>query len=76
MFMQINNYRKIFNLNKKVALVVGSSRGIGLELAKGLKDYGSKVYCLGRTEKPRASVAAIPNTAFGGNFRPSPKTKS
>ena len=49
------NYKNIFDLNKKIAIVLGSSRGIGLELAKGLSDYGSKVYCLGRTKKVNLS---------------------
>lgn len=39
-----------FNLNGKTALVTGGSRGLGLEIAYGLREAGAKVALLARRE--------------------------
>jgi gluconate 5-dehydrogenase len=40
--------QKIFDLDKRVVLITGSSRGIGLALAQGLGDAGAKIILNGR----------------------------
>ncbi|MFA5240436.1 MAG: SDR family NAD(P)-dependent oxidoreductase, partial [Phycisphaerae bacterium] len=37
-------YNSIFDLKNKVAVVVGGAGLIGSEIAKGLSDFGAKVY--------------------------------
>jgi NAD(P)-dependent dehydrogenase (short-subunit alcohol dehydrogenase family) len=39
------DYRSIFDLNSKTALVVGSGRGIGEAGAHGLAAFGARVFC-------------------------------
>ena len=45
------NYKDIFKVKNKIVLVTGSSRGIGLEIAKGFLDNQAIVYSLGRSKK-------------------------
>ena len=45
------NYKDIFKVKNKIVLVTGSSRGIGLEIAKGFFDNQAIVYSLGRSKK-------------------------
>jgi NAD(P)-dependent dehydrogenase (short-subunit alcohol dehydrogenase family) len=40
---------ELFNLEDKVALVTGGSRGIGYIMAQGLLQAGAKVYITART---------------------------
>jgi NAD(P)-dependent dehydrogenase (short-subunit alcohol dehydrogenase family) len=40
---------ELFNLEDKVALVTGGSRGIGYMMAQGLLQAGAKVYITART---------------------------
>ena len=42
---------KIFDLTGKVALITGSSQGIGFALAEGLAEAGAKIILNGRDEK-------------------------
>lgn len=63
---------QLFNLSGKLALISGSSQGIGLTLAKGLSDAGAAVVLNGRDEQKlelaaeqlRASGASVHTAAF------------
>jgi len=48
-----------FNLQGKVALVTGSSSGIGAGIALGLARAGADVICHGRGDEAEATSAAI-----------------
>ena len=48
----------LFDLSGKLALVTGSSQGIGLTLAKGLAEAGAKVILNGRDKAKLAAAAA------------------
>ena len=55
-----DNIRKLFSLDDAVALVTGSSAGIGLALARGLAEAGARVVVNGRDPgKVEAVVAAL-----------------
>ena len=41
----------LFNLESQVALITGSSQGIGLGLAKGLAQFGARIVLNGRDSK-------------------------
>ncbi|HWT08296.1 MAG TPA: SDR family oxidoreductase [Roseomonas sp.] len=57
--------RALFDLTGRLALVTGSSQGIGLALAKGLAEAGAKVVLNGRdASKLEAARAAIPGAAI------------
>ena len=47
----------LFNLDGKVAVVTGGTRGIGMMIARGLLDAGASVYVSSR--KPEAGDAAV-----------------
>lgn len=55
-----------FNLKKQTALVTGSSRGLGFEIAKGLAKSGAHVLINGR-DKESTAIAVDQIRAFGGS---------
>ncbi len=48
---------RLFNLQGKVALVTGGSRGIGYMIAQGLLQAGARVYITARNEAPCMEAA-------------------
>ena len=55
-----DNIQKLFSLDGVVALVTGSSGGIGLALARGLAEAGARIVVNGRdAPKVKAAVAAL-----------------
>jgi len=55
----------LFDLGGRLALITGSSQGIGLSLAGGLAEHGAKVVLNGRDRaKLEAAAAAIPYASF------------
>ena len=45
--------------NEKVILITGSSKGIGLEIAKKLANYNTKIIVTGKTEKTIKSAVEL-----------------
>jgi len=60
----------LFDIAGKVALVTGSSRGIGFALARGLLDAGCRVILNGRDEDRLAAAAQQLRTVTGGEVVP------
>ena len=60
--------QRLFSLDDVVALVTGSSGGIGLALARGLAEAGARVVVNGRdpTKVAAATVIAVMNGCFMG----------
>jgi len=55
----------LFDLNGKVAIVTGSSRGIGRAIAERLAEHGAKVVVSSRKPEPCKEVADAINKAHG-----------
>jgi dehydrogenase/reductase SDR family protein 4 len=49
--------KKLFDLKGKVAVVTGSSKGIGKAIAEGLAEYGAKVIVSSRSQDSVDEVA-------------------
>lgn len=54
----INNYRDLFDLTGRNALVIGAGSGIGRATAQGLADFGANVTCADMNLEAAQSVAA------------------
>lgn len=52
-----NRIRPLFDLNGKVAIVTGSSKGIGEAMARGLAEFGAKVIISSRKQEAVDAVA-------------------
>ena len=55
----------LFSLEGKVAVITGSSRGIGKAIAERMAEHGAKVVISSRKPEPCAEVAAAINAAHG-----------
>ena len=55
----------LFSLEGKVAVITGSSRGIGKAIAERMAEHGAKVVISSRKPEPCAEVAASINAAHG-----------
>jgi NAD(P)-dependent dehydrogenase (short-subunit alcohol dehydrogenase family) len=55
----------LFDLTGKVAVITGSSRGIGRAIAERMAEQGAKVVISSRKPEPCAEVAAAINSAHG-----------
>lgn len=59
----MNSIKQSFNLEGKVAIVTGSSKGIGKSIAQGLAEHGAKVVISSRNQEAVDAVAAEFKTA-------------
>ena len=57
--------RKLFDLTGQVAIVTGSSKGIGKASAEALAEHGARVVISSRKQGPCDEVAAAINAEFG-----------
>ena len=57
--------KRLFDLTGKVAIVTGSSRGIGLAIAQGLAAHGAKICISSRNQDSCDAVAAAINADHG-----------
>jgi gluconate 5-dehydrogenase len=62
---------ELFNLQGRIALVTGSSQGLGLAMARGLAEAGAQVVLNGRdVSKVDAAVAALRTDGFAAHGAP------
>ena len=50
--------RKLFDLDGRTALITGGSRGLGLQMAEALGDFGARVLICARKDDELQSAAA------------------
>jgi NAD(P)-dependent dehydrogenase (short-subunit alcohol dehydrogenase family) len=55
----------LFSLDGKVAVITGSSRGIGKAIAERMAEHGARVVISSRKAEPCQQVAAVINAKFG-----------
>ena len=55
----------LFDLTGKVAVITGSSRGIGRAIAEEMADHGAKVVISSRNQEPCEDIAADINARHG-----------
>ena len=60
-----DSIRKRFNLEGKVAIVTGASKGIGESIARGLAEFGAKVMVSSRKQESIDAVAGAIKAAGG-----------
>jgi len=61
----LERYRKLYDLNGKVALVAGGAGGIGAAISEGLAAFGATVVVCGRTGAKAEAMASQINEAGG-----------
>lgn len=68
----MKNYRNLFDLSGKIALVAGGGGDIGRAISQGLADFGATVVVCGRTKakakKTADGIAANGGTAWGAGL--------
>ena len=60
-----NNMNNLFNLNGKVVVVTGGTRGIGASIAKGCKEAGARVWIHGSDEETTKKIATLYGYEYG-----------
>ena len=55
----MTDYRKLFDLTGKTAVVLGAASGIGKSSAEALAGLGASVLCADRTEEGADATAAV-----------------
>ena len=59
----------LFNLQNKVALVTGASRGLGQKIAEGLAAQGVKVLAAVSTQSPILKVKVVNRSKYKPTYR-------
>ena len=57
----------MFNLNNKIAIITGASRGIGKEIAKLFSKSGAHVVCVARSQKEIETLSKSINDIGGSS---------
>jgi len=65
----IEEYRKLFSLENKVAIVTGGAGHLGSAISKALAGFGANVIIVGRTEQTLKDFIKQNNSSFGNKFK-------